>query len=247
MIGYEKLAIILNIADTCIRCKSDEESLKKIFAALKILLPFESAIIAIDSDPNFRLKSENQVFTSQVSPDWISLYFKKELYKFDPVLYESVRSNLPVAWKNINWQLTKETHNFKLLAEKYFGINGITLIFKDKVASTLISLRFSDSYTLNDEGCLISWIAPHIHAVFEREGSYQRKRLWTPDLSKREIEVLQWLKDGKSNWDISVILSISERTVKFHLSNIFKKLVVNNRSQALAKGMNYGLIDLEAS
>jgi len=53
-------------------------------------------------------------------------------------------------------------------------------------------------------------------------------------LSLREREVLRWLREGKSSWDISVILRISERTVNYHVGNIIRKLGVVNRAQAVS-------------
>lgn len=60
-------------------------------------------------------------------------------------------------------------------------------------------------------------------------------------LSNREREVLQWMCDGKSTWEISTILAISERTVKFHSANICKKLQANNRTHAIIKAISLGI------
>jgi DNA-binding CsgD family transcriptional regulator len=57
-------------------------------------------------------------------------------------------------------------------------------------------------------------------------------------LSKREREVLGWLRMGKTSWDISVILRISERTVNYHVNNIIRKLGVVNRMQAVSMAAN---------
>jgi DNA-binding CsgD family transcriptional regulator len=62
-------------------------------------------------------------------------------------------------------------------------------------------------------------------------------------LSDREQEVLKWMKEGKTNWEISQILQISERTVKFHIRNIFKKLGASRRSQAVALAIQRRLVD----
>jgi DNA-binding CsgD family transcriptional regulator len=56
-----------------------------------------------------------------------------------------------------------------------------------------------------------------------------------PFLSPRELEVLKWLKLGKTSWDISVILNISERTVNYHVNNIVQKLGVSSRLQAVSE------------
>lgn len=54
-------------------------------------------------------------------------------------------------------------------------------------------------------------------------------------LSDREVEILEWVRSGKTNEEIGVILSISAFTVKNHLQRIFRKLDVTNRAQAVAK------------
>ncbi len=56
-----------------------------------------------------------------------------------------------------------------------------------------------------------------------------------PDLTVREIEILDWVALGKTNPEIGSILEISEFTVKNHLKRIFKKLDVFNRAQAVSK------------
>ncbi len=52
-------------------------------------------------------------------------------------------------------------------------------------------------------------------------------------LSAREVEIIEWVKGGKTNQDIALILDISPFTVKNHLQRIFKKLDVLNRAQAV--------------
>ncbi len=54
-------------------------------------------------------------------------------------------------------------------------------------------------------------------------------------LSKREAEIMEWVKMGKTNAEIGSILCISSFTVKNHLQHIFKKLEVYNRMQAVSK------------
>jgi len=55
------------------------------------------------------------------------------------------------------------------------------------------------------------------------------------ELSPREIEIMHWLKLGKTNIEIGMILDISSLTVKNHLQRTFRKLEVLNRTQAVAK------------
>lgn len=62
-------------------------------------------------------------------------------------------------------------------------------------------------------------------------------------LTGREFEVLQGLAAGFSNKEIAAHLSLSEQTVKFHLSSIYRKLEVKNRTAALSAALDVGIID----
>jgi NarL family two-component system response regulator YdfI len=63
-------------------------------------------------------------------------------------------------------------------------------------------------------------------------------------LTERETEVLQHMSQGLSNKQIASMLHISEHTVKFHISSIYMKLGVTNRTEAAHTGLSYGLIAL---
>lgn len=54
-------------------------------------------------------------------------------------------------------------------------------------------------------------------------------------LSSREMQIMEWVRHGKTNFEIGMILDISSFTVKNHLQRIFRKLNVVNRAQAVAK------------
>ncbi|ANB19433.1 helix-turn-helix transcriptional regulator [Dokdonella koreensis] len=61
-------------------------------------------------------------------------------------------------------------------------------------------------------------------------------------LTVREIECLRWTSLGKTGWEISRLLSISERTVVFHLENASHKLGVFSRHQAVARAIALDLL-----
>ena len=66
-----------------------------------------------------------------------------------------------------------------------------------------------------------------------------------PDtLSDREVEVLQLIAHGSSNRQIAQELMISESTVKTHVANIFSKMNVRHRTQAVTEGLQRGIIKL---
>lgn len=66
-------------------------------------------------------------------------------------------------------------------------------------------------------------------------------------LTERELEVLRAAAQGNSNKAIALVLSISPQTVQVHLRNIFGKLGVSSRSEAIAYALNHRLITLETT
>lgn len=54
-------------------------------------------------------------------------------------------------------------------------------------------------------------------------------------LTRREVEVLRWVTDGKTNTEIGQILGMSPRTVQKHLQHIFEKLGVSTRTAAVVR------------
>ncbi len=63
-----------------------------------------------------------------------------------------------------------------------------------------------------------------------------------PSLSPRELEVLRLVADGRSNPEIARTLFIGEATVKTHLLHVFEKLEVNDRTRAVTRAMELGLL-----
>jgi len=65
-----------------------------------------------------------------------------------------------------------------------------------------------------------------------------------PELSPREVEVLQWVAAGKSNKEIGAQLFIAEGTVKTHMKNVLEKLAVVGRTAAIREAVHRGLVRL---
>jgi len=64
-------------------------------------------------------------------------------------------------------------------------------------------------------------------------------------LTNREVQVLSFVKEGFVNKEIGIKLGISELTVRNHIANIFKKLKVTDRTQAVVQGFKRGFIEIE--
>ncbi len=63
-----------------------------------------------------------------------------------------------------------------------------------------------------------------------------------PPLTRRELEILQLVAEGHSNAELARMLWVTEQTVKFHLSNIYRKLNVSNRTEASRWAQIHGVL-----
>ena len=92
-----------------------------------------------------------------------------------------------------------------------------------------------------------SLIEPGVAAkVLDRLAQMSRQaRVGGPQvLSERELEVLRLMAAGAANKNIASDLAISESTVKTHVTNIFQKLEVNHRTEAVTQALQRGIIKL---
>jgi DNA-binding NarL/FixJ family response regulator len=62
-----------------------------------------------------------------------------------------------------------------------------------------------------------------------------------PELTERELEILELIAEGRSNGDIAQRLTITSKTVRNHVANVFNKLQVADRSQAIVRAREAGL------
>jgi LuxR family transcriptional regulator, maltose regulon positive regulatory protein len=81
-----------------------------------------------------------------------------------------------------------------------------------------------------------------IESQHPSDEKYRQETGWLEPLTDRELEILQYVAEGLTNPKIGARLYLSPNTVKTHLRNIFGKLDVNNRLQAVAKGRSLGII-----
>jgi DNA-binding NarL/FixJ family response regulator len=90
-----------------------------------------------------------------------------------------------------------------------------------------------------------SGIEPGVAArVLDRFAQLSREEAQAPLLSEREVEVLQLMAKGSANKEIAVSLSITDSTVKTHVANIFQKLDVSGRTEAVTQALQMGIISL---
>ncbi|MBN2493317.1 MAG: response regulator transcription factor [Deltaproteobacteria bacterium] len=66
----------------------------------------------------------------------------------------------------------------------------------------------------------------------------------TPQLTPREIEILQIIAKGLSNSEAAKVLKVSRATIRTHLEHIYSKMSVSNRVEAITEGIRHGIIDV---
>ena len=87
-------------------------------------------------------------------------------------------------------------------------------------------------------------LAQKMLSTFESDKRSGSSRL-TPPLTERELEVIRALARGQSDRQIATSLGISEKTVRNHTSNIYRKLHIFDRTQAVIYAVREGVIDVE--
>lgn len=103
----------------------------------------------------------------------------------------------------------------------------------DGLIDAITAIAHSGSYL---DPAISSKVIGQLGRVQERRTSKSRR------LTQRETAVLQGIATGKRNRDIATDLFITERTVKYHLSSMFAKLQVRNRTEAVKYAFEHGFI-----
>jgi DNA-binding CsgD family transcriptional regulator len=85
-------------------------------------------------------------------------------------------------------------------------------------------------------------LADYLHSHVLRTNGHDANRQIL--VSARELDCLRWTAAGKSAWEASVILGISERTVRFHLNAAREKLDCTTTTQAVAEAVSHRLIEV---
>ena len=180
-------------------------------------------------------------------PDrWKLHYMKRNLHRVDPTIHKSALSIAPVDWGRFE---KDEKFRAVFFAAEDFGISaqGLTVPIRGPYGDRgLLSVTRACSATeweklkrhiMGD----LQVAAVHLHDAVMRSDILSQA-LRQPRLSRREIEVLQWVAAGKSQFDIGDILNISHRTVEVHLRSAREKLGTLSTVQAVGRAIGLGLV-----
>lgn len=180
-------------------------------------------------------------------PDsWKEHYATQGFHNIDPTLHKARRSIAPVDWR----RLERDEGFAKVFRNaRDFGISerGLTIPIRGPYGDIgMLSITRDcaepewDAMKRRIIGDLQS-VAVNIHDTVMTSDSLS-KMLRYPALSRREIEILQWIAAGKTQQDVGDILGISHRTVEVHLRSARDKLSSLTTPQAVARAISMRLI-----
>jgi len=236
ILSKEELAEIINFTNQCLTCVS-EEVFHTILLSLGDFLGYEYILYCYTKES---YTGEHSVCWINLtnSAEWDEEYSKENFFSHDPVRHELERliaegvSCSFIPWDNYIWEPSPNQQKV-IDRRKHYGLHyGFSCFVDSKKKDSTFLFSFADKTkqpTVKEE--LISrLLIVHFMAA--------RKRIdmlvLVGALSQKEQQIAHWLVLGKTNWEIANILNISNNTVKFHLKNVFKKLEVSNRQQAIS-------------
>ncbi|NLL75779.1 MAG: response regulator transcription factor [Clostridiales bacterium] len=129
-------------------------------------------------------------------------------------------------------------HNEVEYLLKAIDIGADGYILKDSESA---ELKRAINYIMGGENYIQPSLIPALNSRLVKRDLDKDK---IESLTKRELEVLIQVSNGMFNKEIATSLNISERTVKNHISNIFKKIEVSDRTQAAVFAIKNNLIQL---
>ncbi len=246
MLSRKEANALLEIVDAGLRSKS-EEDFRKLVLRLQDLVPFEFALCSLASI-NYRSADPYRMINVSYPLPWIDKYISEQLDVVDPVVVEH-RLHFGLQYWSDSYAKHPEARQFIMSASDYGLKTGYSYGLKTESGNSASLFSFGGRSMERSRRTfhILRRIVPHLHQTLVRvvapldrfqEATYAK-------LSPREKEVLLWIKEGKTTSEISSKLSISERTVKFHVRNTLRKVRASTRAQAVAVSLEKGLIDID--
>tara|TARA_R110002020_G_scaffold14638_29_gene51918 strand:- start:2232 stop:2987 length:756 start_codon:yes stop_codon:yes gene_type:complete len=185
------------------------------------------------------------VKTNRFPQAWWDLYVEGDYANSDAVCQQVFSRIEPFVWSEVDPGFSAMEGAARIAgeaAEHGLADGYVVPLFSRDEWLSVMSFGGPDKLMLSprDRGA-INLMAIYTSSMIERR---QRKLPERGRLTAREREVLLWTSAGKSCWEISVILNVSEQTVRFHTAQIRAKLNASNTTHAVARALQQGEITL---
>ena len=245
-LSKSELVELLDIVHAAVTVTTEPE-VARIFLRIRGFVPYQYIIAGLG-----RLDHSNsfQEFTKIINVSyplkWVSAYLEKKFQNVDPILHFHFKTSCTQKWSE-TFQKAKTVREKEFIecAGAFGLVEGPTLGIAHPGNRIKSFFSFAGLSTEKDNRsmAILEYLTPHLHQTLWRISSPSSIGGGVT-LSLREREVLCWIKEGKTSWEISRILQISERTVNFHVHNILSKLQATSRGHALALAMEQKIIAL---
>lgn len=203
---------------------------------------FESFLLTGVPDPGRRI--DGYIMLSGWNEDWLERYVTRDYVQIDPIARRLQSAADPFTWSESIAGRRIGSAARKVMDEAAsFGMNdGLCVPLYDldgrrsvlSLAATRVDLSPAERGVLHLLGI---YCQNHIRELIGAGAQSDR-----PTLSPRERECLQWTAAGKTSWEISSILNLSQNTTDDYIASATRKLGAANRTQAVAEGIRRGII-----
>jgi DNA-binding CsgD family transcriptional regulator len=177
--------------------------------------------------------------------DWGAHYLEQQHYNHDRVVRHAILNPSPVHWLNAQSDRDMARNEKRLFGEaREFGLKDgfITPVHQIDGNVASVSLTSAERLELSPADQAALRLLSLYYCMFGLRLKHTCGN--RVKLTKRELQCLQWVRAGKSSWEISELLGMSERTVNFHVQNACKRLNVKTRHQAIIEAIMQGQISL---
>ena len=178
--------------------------------------------------------------------EFIERYQKDDWTERDAFVHGAVGARTPFVWQSST--SSDNTGASELAALPSFSwadqVNGFTLpVVGSEFRIDLINVALPECLALDPAFVVLAATVCQLiwWQVLQRENELAKPRV---TLSERELLVLNWIKEGKSQRDIGTILGLTPRAVEFHSSNILRKLDAGDKVTAIVTAIRLQLITL---
>jgi LuxR family transcriptional regulator, quorum-sensing system regulator CviR len=238
--------IMLEIANASLLCKT-EKGYRKLIARLNELIFFDHSISALIDMHNISCENMNACSINSGYPvEYLETYTNRKYQLIDP-LYKSFLKTYDV--QNIH-ELKNQNNDISINSVvrlcNDFGITNSYLygIFSsNNTTFTVFTISGKQIKNKQRTKAIIKYLMPFLSRALKTLVPVSAAQD-VPIITSSELEILKWLKEGKSSWEISNILGKSERVINFHTGNIINKLNANNRTHAVAIALEHNLIEI---
>ena len=220
-----------------VRSVQHRDQLLKLTSSINTLVPHEFA-----ASGSFDIsKRDLRIGHSNYGEEHTHLY-ETQGYVWDPAiqLLQTTQIGTVSSEDLLDQDIPREVMSLKLDA----GIDECLTVGVRGVLGPCTYFAFSnfDRRLLAKFRTMMQILGPHLHLAYIHATSWadHGQSFSKPfTLTDREEEIMRWVAEGKTNWEISVILHVSLNTIKFHLKNVYQKLGgVENRWAAVAQWQN---------